>query len=60
MILMASIICVFADCLKFFFCISSSFLWRSLTKDGSYQFCNDFLVSLLRINLLKANDFKDV
>ena len=52
---MASINCLFADCLKFFelFCIFSPSPRLSLTKERSNQFRNDFSVNLL----LKANNF---
>ena len=33
------------------------FLLLSITMDRSYQFRNEFLENLLRIILLKANDF---
>ena len=48
MILMASLICVFAlfviCCAHFveLFCVFSQFLWLNLTKNRSYWFRNDF------------------
>ena len=58
MILLASPICVPA--LFVIFCSYSQFLWLSLTRDRSYWFHYDSLISLLRISLLKIIDFGDL
>ena len=57
MILMASIICIFASRLLYFefFCIFTHFLWLSLTNEMSYQLRNDFLLNLSSFVSLKIN-----